>query len=192
MSNRIYVVSAETDDDEPWRISWFDSSKAVCYRAEHEWDERAGDLVDKITRSPWIDEYLFRTRGGRWVLNHDAHRYFSGSDTYRFVTDEQARDWLLRSGLDEVAEEHFGEIEEERGPGCPEVGGLVQVRLGDLLERVDAWAAGKHANRAEAVRQLVARALEEHADDVPSAAPTLPARPYKVQHHVDTLSVGGI
>lgn len=44
--------------------------------------------------------------------------------------------------------------------GRPEVGRPVNIRLGDeLLAKVDAYAAGEGIKRAEAVRQLVQRAL---------------------------------
>ncbi|AYE99573.1 hypothetical protein C0J29_31935 (plasmid) [Mycobacterium paragordonae] len=48
----------------------------------------------------------------------------------------------------------------EQPVGRPEVGRPVNIRLGDeLLAKVDAYAAGEGIKRAEAVRQLVQRAL---------------------------------
>jgi hypothetical protein len=44
-------------------------------------------------------------------------------------------------------------------PGRPEVGGIVQVRLGDILDQVDAWREPHGLSRAEAVRRLVADGL---------------------------------
>jgi hypothetical protein len=46
-----------------------------------------------------------------------------------------------------------------RRPGRPDVGGIVQVRLGDLLDQVDAWREPHGLSRAEAVRRLVADGL---------------------------------
>jgi hypothetical protein len=138
---------------------WFDPKTATRYDSGTEWD--GNNHISVITGSQWVDEYLYRTKGGRWVLNHDATRYHNGSDDYRFITDEQARDWLLRSRINDTAvEEHFGEIEEERGPGRPEVGKPINVRLGDdLLARVDAAAAERGKSRADLLRELVAQAL---------------------------------
>src|SRR3979490_2893362 len=45
------------------------------------------------------------------------------------------------------------------GPGRPEVGGAVHVRLGSLLPAVDKWAELEGVSRAEAVRQLVGRQI---------------------------------
>lgn len=40
-----------------------------------------------------------------------------------------------------------------------DLGGLVHIRLGELLPKVDQWAAEHKVNRAEAVRELFATAL---------------------------------
>ena len=82
-------------------------------------------------------------------------------ETYRFITDAEAQTWLLKNENDEAAERFFGEIEDERGPGRPEIGPVIQVRLPEeLLERVDALAGQTGASRAETIRQLLERALE--------------------------------
>jgi hypothetical protein len=100
------------------------------------------------------------------VLNHDARREYNGPDTYRFVSDTEAHDWLIRSECnDEAIEQYFGEVEEEKGPGRPAIGEPVNVRLGDaLLARVDACARLDGMTRAEWVR----RACETAADRVAS------------------------
>jgi len=138
---------------------WFDPQRATRYDSDTKWD--GNNRVSVITNSQWIDEYLYRTAGGRWVLNHDATRYHSGPDDYRFVTDDQAHDWLLRSECnDDAVKLHFGEIEDERGPGRPEVGKPINVRLGDeLLAKVDAEAGRRGKSRADTLRDLVAGAL---------------------------------
>jgi len=46
-----------------------------------------------------------------------------------------------------------------RRAGRPKIGGEVQVRLGDLLPDVDAWAADNGVKRAEAIRRLVLAGL---------------------------------
>ncbi|NGO42884.1 hypothetical protein G6048_12135 [Streptomyces sp. YC419] len=52
----------------------------------------------------------------------------------------------------------------ERGPGRPQIGGRVQVRLGELLDDVDRFAAENGYSRAEAVRALVAIGLGRRKD----------------------------
>jgi hypothetical protein len=71
-------------------------------------------------------------------------------------------DWLLRNGHSKAAKKRFGPAEDERGPGCREIGGAVHACLGDLLARVEAYAASQidGMSRAEAVRELVQLGLE--------------------------------
>lgn len=118
---------------------WFDDDSADEYWAS------AGSI-------------LYRTAGGRWV------RY--SRDGYQFVNDETAQEWLIEHGphFDEAVEKWFGAIEEERGPGRPEVGQPINVRLGDdLLAQVDAIAKADNASRAETVRTLIASAVAARA-----------------------------
>ncbi len=139
---------------------WFDPDKATRFDAETEWDGH--DMVDINTGSNWIDESLYLTAKGRWVLEHDAHRCDNSPDTFRFVTMAAAREWLLRNHHDEAVERHFGPVEEERGPGRPEVGPRVEIRVPQaMLAKLDAFAAELQVSRAEAVRRIVERALEQ-------------------------------
>ncbi len=147
--------SYDSYDSTPELLGWFDPAKAERFDQDGEWD--GNNMIGVLTGSQWIDEYLYRTKGGRWVRNLDSTRYCNGPDTYEFLTDEQAKDWLLRSGNhDEAVERFFGEIEEERGPGRPEIGGRVTLALGpDLLAAVDALAAQAGVKRAEIIRQML-------------------------------------
>lgn len=156
---RINIYTIDEFEDTKTLEGWFDPQKATCYEADRRFD--GNNMVSVITGSQWVDEYVYRTAGGRWVLNHDATRDHNGPDTYRFISDDEAREWLIRSERNDAAvKEHFGEIEEERGPGRPKVGEPINVRLGDdLLARVDAEAERRGKTRAETVRELVAAAL---------------------------------
>jgi len=137
-------------------VGWFDLNKATAYEADTEWD--GSNNISKATGSQWNHEVLYRTAQGRWVLN--CWSQWQGSiPTYEFITDERAREWLIAQSNDDAVEKHFGEIEEERGPGRPEVGGAVHLRLGDLLPKLDARAAEMGVGRAEAARRLLAQAL---------------------------------
>jgi hypothetical protein len=155
----VYTSAGESGYDfQPTLLGWFNPARSERFDQDTEWD--GNNMVGVLTGSQWVDECLYRTAGGRWVRNHDATRYCSGPDTYEFLTDEQAKDWMLRSGNhDDAIERFFGEIEDEKGPGRPEIGTPVQVRLGDLLPAVDAYAAECGIKRAEAVRRLVAARL---------------------------------
>jgi hypothetical protein len=167
---RVNVYSQ--DEYEPRTLlGWFDTSSAELFEQAKEWD--GSNMIGVITKDQWIDEYLYRTKGGRWVLNKDAHRYMNGPDTYEFIAGDEAQDWLLRSEAnDEAVERYFGEIEDERGPGRPEVGAAVHVRLGDdLLAMVDAYASERGIKRAEAIRRLTTDAVTR---DAANAGPLTP------------------
>jgi len=138
----------------------FLTEKATLFSDGKRWD--GNNMIGESSGSQWVDEYLYRTAGGKWVLNVDSTRYMSGPDRFEYATAEQAREWLLRSkNNDEAIEKYFGDIpdEEDRRPGRPEIGEPVQVRFGDLLSAVDAYAAAKGIKRAEAIRQLVSAGL---------------------------------
>jgi len=143
---------------------WFDPTKAEVFEQDKRWD--GNNMVGVITGSQWIDEYLYRTKGGRWVLNHDAHRYRGGPDTYQFLTDAQAKDWLLRSECnDDAVERFFGEIEEEHGPGRPGIGEQVCFTIpADDLAEIDAIAGRDGLARSATLRNAVSSyiAIREH------------------------------
>lgn len=136
----------------PELLGWFDDDKAEIFHQDKRWD--GSNMIGVITGSQWVDEYLYRTKGGRWVRYHDAHRAYNGPRVYEFLTDKQARDWLLRSECnDDAVQRFFGEIEEERGPGRPKIGGKALISIGDdLLGQVDAYAKENGTARAEVVR----------------------------------------
>jgi len=159
--SRINIYKSYTDYEyegtgEPVLLGWFDPAKAEVFEQDKRWD--GNNMVGVITGSEWIDEYLYRTKGGRWVRNHDAHRYCNGPDTYEFLTDEQAKDWLLRSECnDDAVERFFGVIEEERGPGRPKVGEQVCFTVpAEDLTAIDEIAAYITSSRSAVLRDAVA------------------------------------
>ena len=136
---------------------WFDEAKAEEFKEATRWD--GSNHISIATGSQTEHEQLYRTAGGRWVLNRWS-QWQGTQETYRFISDQEAREWLLANGEDKAAERYFGEIEEERGPGRPEIGPVIQVRLPEeLLAKVDAVAMRDDLSRAEAVRQLLDRGL---------------------------------
>jgi hypothetical protein len=64
---------------------------------------------------------------------------------------------------------------ERRRPGRPEVGNRVTVRLGELKNDVDAYAAERGLTRAEAVRVLTSAGLRQTCTGAPTSPKTPPA-----------------
>jgi hypothetical protein len=148
------LASVDDPDDVTGVIGWFDFDKI-----QGRWTDR-DPVTRNGSRGTGRGTAIILTSGGKWV--HEDWTNWQGEATvYTYATPEQAREWLLRNGEDTAAEEYFGEIpgEEDRRPGRPEIGEPVQVRLGDLLGAVDAYAAAKGIKRAEAIRQLVTTGL---------------------------------
>lgn len=98
---------------------------------------------------------LLRTAGGRWVAQ--GWTDYDDDDFYMFISDVEARDWLLCRDYNDAVEMYFGEIPKESGPGNgrPAIGGVVHIRLGDILPRVDKLAEDDEVNRAEFIRRAV-------------------------------------
>lgn len=139
-------------DAGPELLGWFDYDKAEKIHEDTEWDGR--NHISVATGSQWDHEMLLRTAQGRWVLETYSNRQ-GVMNTCRFVSDTEAREWLLRNNDDANAAKYFGPVEEERGPGRPKIGGEVLVRLGDLLDDVDAYAKENGQSRAEVIRIAV-------------------------------------
>jgi hypothetical protein len=126
-----------------------------------------------------VKETLYYTSQGRWVLKTAWHidecgmfvddesdidpRSGGGGPRYQFVSDSHAIDWLRRNHYEDRIQQYLPDLPDERGPGRPEIGGRVQVRLGHLLPAVDSYAADHKCSRAEAVRLLVIAGLANDA-----------------------------
>lgn len=104
---------------------------------------------------------LFRTKGGRWV-RCDWDQWQGSEAKHWFISDDEARQWLLTEKQHEAVEKYFGELEEESGPnlgGRPSIGPKVDVRIPkDILARVDAFKGTR--DRADALRDLIAAGLD--------------------------------
>jgi len=151
------VVRENVFDEEGNLVGWFDRAKAEKFQEATDWD--GSNHVSKATGSQWSHEALYRTVGGRWVL-HWYSQMQGSQERYSFVTDEQAREWLLLNEEDEAVERFFGDIEDERGPGRPEIGPAVMIRLPEeLLAEVDSRAEAEEVSRAEIVRRLLTETL---------------------------------
>lgn len=159
--SRINIYGTDPYNGERTLEGWFDPSAAVeTIEGATEWD---GDNMVPVHGGGYAYRYtLYRTPGGRWV-ELVSSRWVRQGDQYRFLDDEAARTWLITDNTDtsaKVLERYFGELDDEAGPGRPEIGGEVKVRLGELLGAVDEWAAAQDVSRAEAVRRLVSAGLD--------------------------------
>jgi hypothetical protein len=138
-------------------IGWFDADQAQEFREDTRWNGH--NRVSVHTADQFTHQSLYRTAAGRWVIEQWS-QWDGAETTHRFVPDERAREWLLVNGSDDVVERYFGEIEEERGPGRPEIGKAINWRPGDdLLPRIDAEADRRGKSRADTLRELVKQAL---------------------------------
>lgn len=161
--SRVNVYTTDDITGEQKLQGWFDTASLVerIDEATH-WDGHNNRGV--ISGLQIGNEQLLRTSSGRWVTRFDGRNEFNGNLVYEFVTDAQARDWLLRCEFDDIAKKYFGEIEEERGPGGrPEIGGAIHVRLGELLARVDLAAARQGKTRAAFIRTVIENAINAMA-----------------------------
>jgi hypothetical protein len=141
-------IKIQTDDG----LGWFDSTRAEIYSEVTSWD---GDNQVSVATGNYAEhEALYHTAGGRWVLHHWS-AWHGKPETYEFIDDDRAREWLILNEHDDAVAKHFGEIEEERGPGRPMIGGKVTIRLGDLLADVEMYQAGHGLTQAAALRQIV-------------------------------------
>ncbi|HET8684961.1 MAG TPA: CopG family transcriptional regulator [Micromonosporaceae bacterium] len=140
--------------DEDGRVTgWFDPDLAEEYAESTYWDGH--NRRSTQTGSQWDHEILYHTSGGRWVLYTYSNRQ-GVPDGYAFVTPDRAREWLIKNEDDKAVERHFGTIEEERGPGRPEIGPEVKTRLPEeVVAALDAMAERAGLSRAAQLRQIV-------------------------------------
>lgn len=156
--DRINVFeNGEDDYGRPVRrlAGWFDLDRATPVEGRRKWDgNNRADVHVGANRA----QTLYRTAQGRYVL-HTTSAWVNEEDVWQFITPERAREWLTINESDDVIEEWFGKLEEETGPGRPEIGPATQVRLGiELTARVDA-ARAEGESRAAAIRRLVETGL---------------------------------
>lgn len=162
------------DEESPTLAGHFDPEKAALIREDTRWSEDAGQHVSIVSGGRYTHEGLYRTAGGRWVLNRWS-QWQGDAETYQFIDDETAKDWLERNESYGEVERYFGQQEEESGPpriGRPEIGGRVTTALGEeRLAWIDAYAAQCGIKRAEAFRQLVDIARKALGGQISTVAP---------------------
>src|SRR5690606_21326685 len=106
-------------------------------------------------------EAVILTAGGRWVLQ--SWTDWAGEEyKHRWLSPDQAREWLVANDFGEVVAEHFGALPPEVNLGGRPVtvGGLRRVIQAptEWWARVDARAAEDGISAAEVIR----RAVDQH------------------------------
>lgn len=151
-------INIPTDDGHV--AGWFDLDRATEFQPQRRWD--GSNMRDINARGNFEHQELYRTAQGRWVLRHWSQREGS-PDTFRFVSDDVAREWLIRNEHDDAVERYFDQLTEEEGPrptGRPEEGRPINVRLPEtIITALDERAAQAGEPRAEVVRRLLSDAL---------------------------------
>lgn len=146
------AVYAYDDWKAPVRVGWFDPASTTAYRALPSPPRRSADGITEWT----APQVLHRTPAHEWVRVTEFDEPMGNKVEY--VSRAEAMDWLVSHGYDQAVTDVS-----TRGPGRPEVGGLVQVRLGDMLDEVDLFARQENLSRAAAVRSLIQRGLDSGA-----------------------------
>lgn len=164
--NRINVFRTEDDGSGVPQFvldGHFIEDKAELIDEDTRWN--GNNHVSVHTTDQFAHQRLYRTAGGRWVLNCWSQRV-TVPETYEFLDDEQARTWLLVNESDDVIEKYLGAIPEERGPGRPSLDGDggdsagILFRPGkELRARIDAEAARRGTTRAALLRDIISTAL---------------------------------
>ena len=155
---RINVFSHDPEGFEPRRmVGWFDPDKSQSWAEGTRWN--GSNTVSLATGAQFTHEHLYRTLGGRWVI--ETWSQWEGVETtYRFVSTDEAYDWLIRCDYDseEVARITGIGVPEETGPGT-DATTLKLLLSRELLAATDAEAARVGISRAEWVRQTLAAAV---------------------------------
>lgn len=157
-------------DPDTGALSWFDPDAARDAISEgRNWTGE--NWIGAVSGLRTSRAVLYLTRGGRWIENQDSTCEFNGSDVYRYLDDDQARQWLIKAADarrdNEEAEasltRHFPDTPDEEGPnlgGRPVVGPKVETRLDtETLAKVDERAEKEGVKRAEMLRRLIIASL---------------------------------
>jgi|GEM_PF-1414248 len=155
--NVFKYADPDVDGSETHLNGWFDLDKAVEIAELTRWD---GDNRVSVHVPKFHHNALYRTAGGRWVLQSWS-QWQGTMERYEYIDDERAREWLTVNESDDIVEQYFGEVEEEAQIGRPRVGTLVGVRVpDDVLADVDAIAERRYASRSQMVREAITDFIE--------------------------------
>ncbi|WP_043385661.1 hypothetical protein [Streptomyces mutabilis] len=157
-------------DPDTGQFSWFDPAAARDAISEgRNWTGE--NWIGAVSGLQTSRAVLYLTRGGRWIENQDASCEFNGSDVYRYLDDDQARQWLIKAAdarrdneeAEDALKRHFPDTPDEEGlnlGGRPVVGPKVETRLApETLAKVDERAEKEGVKRAEMLRRLIIASL---------------------------------
>ena len=153
--SRVHVIRRESDDHPPEVAGWFEPDNATMFEQKRPPRSRrfgAGRLSGDGGHHS-CPQRLFKTSDARWVRAIEFGEESGLGVEHRFITSAEASLWLQENGHADAVDSVDSAA--ERGPGRPEIGGLVQVRLGDILVSVDQFAAARDMKRADAIRELL-------------------------------------
>jgi len=71
---------------------WFDLESATMYKEDTWWN--GNNHISCATGSQWEHEALWRTKSGRWILNHWS-QYQGSSESWEEISDVEAAKWLV-------------------------------------------------------------------------------------------------
>lgn len=91
---------------------WFDADKAELIKEDTFWN--GNNWISKATGSQWEHEALYRTRGGKWILNHSSS-YQGVPESYTEINSREAAEWLAKQQLEphEACEKDYADLEIE-------------------------------------------------------------------------------
>lgn len=170
------ITITEPDEDEYGHqtqriVGWFDLDRAERFEERREATDGT-HLAGVHCRDHNGGQELYRTAGGRWVLN-EWSAWQNVPDRWRYITDEEAAEWLIVNGeSDETMARLFGAApEHERGPGRPEIGPAILVRMPrEMIARLEEEAERAYLPRAEVIRRMLARQLSVEETGTDGAA----------------------
>ena len=149
------IIRENVFDEDGNFIGWFDRNKAERFNEATRWD--GSNHISIPTGSQWDIRPTYRRRAR--VLSWS--QWDGRPERYRFIDGDEAREWLLLNEEDEAVERLFGEIEDEVGPGRPEIGRPIIAHLPpELTAQLDQMAERIGVPRAEVIRRLLTGALK--------------------------------
>jgi|SRR5690606_8935559 len=137
-------------------VGWFNYDRAVGRWPDK--DPVTGDGSGGLGRG----QAVILTASGRWVLE-DWTDWQGQENTYRWISADEAREWLLSNHHDDAVEQHFGAVPAEVNLGGrpATVGGSRRPLQApdEFWQQVDARAAELGVSASEVIRRAVAEVL---------------------------------